>query len=188
MFSQPVAQLMWFFKWKVTIIGKVMDFLQTKSKPWSHALFIYLFTHLFYLLWRQWGRSWAGGGKPLVLCRGRGRKSKPRVSGASLELGEGGGRGRATPRLGGEDRCNLSFTNNVEAAHYFGTLSPTPPHFGARRNDSCLPKMANNVRLLTSFGAAACWVSKCLIPFGFVWCFQPVTSLSFVSFFNWFLL
>lgn len=33
--------------------------------------------------------------------------------------------------------------------------------------------MANNVRLLTSFGAAACWVSKCLIPFGFVWCFQP---------------
>lgn len=65
-------------------------------------------------------------------------------------------RARDTPPLGGEDRCNLSFTNNVEAAHYFGTLSPTPPHFGARRDDSCLPKMANNVRLLTSFGAAAC--------------------------------
>lgn len=109
----------------------------------------------------------------------------------SLELGQGEAeaaartrRGRDRPHLGGEDRCNLSFTNNVEAAHYFGTLSPTPPHFGARRNDSCLPKMANNVRLLTSFGAAACWVSKCLIPFGFVWCFQPVTSLSFVSFFR----
>lgn len=67
-----------------------------------------------------------------------------------------GPRARARPHLGGEDRCNLSFTNNVEAAHYFGTLFPTPPHFGARRNDSCLPKMANNVRLLTSFGAAAC--------------------------------
>lgn len=195
MFSQPVAQLMWFFKWKVTIIGKVMDFLQTKCKPWSHSLFIYLFTHLFYLPWRKWGRSWAGGGKLLVLWRGGDRKSKPpkrsRPQGTSLELERGREeaeaaartrRGRDTPRLGGEDRCNLSFTNNVEAAHYFGTLSPTPPHFGARRNDSCLPKMANNVRLLTSFGAAACWVSKCLIPFGFVWCFQPVTSLSFVPF------
>lgn len=171
-----------------------MDFLQTKSKPWSHSLFIYLYTYLFYLLWRKWGRRWAGGGKLLILWRGRGRKSKAqKVSPQGNEPGIGTGEGeaeaaartrraRARPHLGGEDRCNLSFTNNVEAAHYFGTLSPTPPHFGARRNDSCLPKMANNVRLLTSFGAAACWVSKCLIPFGFVWCFQPVTSLSFVSF------
>lgn len=29
------------------MIGKVMDFLQTKSKPWSHSLFTYLFTYLF---------------------------------------------------------------------------------------------------------------------------------------------
>lgn len=46
--------------------------------------------------------------------------------------GQGGAQGRTHHLLGGQDRCNLSFTTNVEAAHYFGTLSPTPSSFWSK--------------------------------------------------------
>lgn len=46
--------------------------------------------------------------------------------------GQGEAQGRTHHLLGGQDRCNLSFTNNVEAAHYFGTLSPTPSSFWSK--------------------------------------------------------
>lgn len=36
-----------FLSEKLTMIGKEMDFLQTKPTPWSHSLFICLFTYLF---------------------------------------------------------------------------------------------------------------------------------------------
>lgn len=134
------------------------------------SFFIYLPIYLFIFIYRE-GNEEGDGRRREVSRPVEGRRSeiqtptRSRPSGTKPELerereeAEAAAqtrRGRDRPHLGGEDRCNLSFTNNVEAAHYFGTLSPTPPHFGARRNDSCLPKMANNVRLLTSFGAAAC--------------------------------
>lgn len=79
-----------------------MDFLQTKSKPWSHSLFIYLFTYLFLFTVKEMRKEMAGGGKFLVLWRGGGRKSKPQQGLAPAEQSRNwSGRGRRQRRLHG---------------------------------------------------------------------------------------
>lgn len=82
-----------------------MDFLQTKSKPWSHSLFICLFAYLFLFTVKEMRKEMAGGGKFLILWRGGGRKSKPRqglapAERAGIGTGEGGGRGGCTDTQG----------------------------------------------------------------------------------------
>jgi len=87
------------------MIGEVMDFLQTKSKPWSHSLFTYLLSYLFLFTMKEIRKE--VGLRREVSRPLEGRRSEmqtnsvsPRRSELAIGMGEGGGRGGCTDSPG----------------------------------------------------------------------------------------
>lgn len=142
MFSQPVTQLMC-FNWESNNDWEGNGFPPDQLQALV-SRFIYLPIYLLLFTVKEIRKEM---GLRRELSRPlEGRRSEiqtrtaSRPSGMNLQLEwererqrrlRGQHRGR-DHLLGGEDRCNLSFTNNVEAAHYFGTLSPTPSSFWSK--------------------------------------------------------